>query len=1104
MRAHRRLLLVLALLVAVGAAGTVLGLAPLVRWIAVARIHAATERPVAIEAVTLNLLTGRITVRGLRLAERDGSTPFADVERLDARVRLAPLLLGHIRIRELVVDGSTVRVVRLPGGTFNFSDLIERPGTPMRPLDVAVDRFALSGGTITLEDRALPEPRTWSSEQISIEAHNVSTRRADGSAVGRSVTAGAPLSVELRQFRLHPIHLIATLTTEGVDLSPLRLYFPPDAPIVLTRGRASSTITVALDARDGLRVDATGRLEDVAFGSPDAGEPLALVPALSAQVAGFGARDGALQLARLAVEGTMRVRDPSARGRSRYETSRVQASISDLTWPATTSGRLDVLTSVPGGGTLSVAGTVRPPPDASQLRVRLADANLAPWARLLPVAVQAGGVAQADLQVNAALAPGVPTHVQGAVAVNQLTVTEGGRELLAARRVEARGLELHWPNRLLVTRVQISGPRGALNRDRAGAIVMPDLASAPGQRGDQARPAATPTLGVEVHEVAVHDGRLTWRDEAVTPTATLVVSGIDASVSNAAWPLRGPLGVRAAVRPPGGGELRLSGRVGVDPVTAELQVAGAGVELAPYQPYVPTAARVSGAADLDVAVTIPPVAERRATARGGASLSRLDVRDGERTVARVERAAASALELAWPDRLRIGRLALTRPWLLVERDADGHLALRSLLAPTASSRAEASRPGDAPASATPLAVSFGRVSVDDGGVRVVDHGVVPAFAVDVDSTQAQIDGLSTAAATPARVDLRGRVGAGAEFALRGTVAAFGGPLRVDVSGELDQFAVPRANPYLLRQVGWQSREGRLTTSLRCRLDGDALSAHTDVRVSRLQLVRASSHDEAQARIGLPLGLITTLLKDRRGDIVVSFPVGGRLNDPRFDFRDALWSAMRTVAVNAITLPVSWIGRVHFTSDSRIERIQVDPVTFEPGTATLTPEGEGQVARLAAFLERLPQVALRLTPIVSAADAEALKGRMLETALERLAEKSQLSRDDAAKLLFAQRFPGQPVPDSVDATLGALRERTPLPPAALPELATRRLQVVVDGARQAGIAVAGRLAEARAEERPIGGSRVEIDVREPDAPRGSTFRDALRRLGAPLRGPDARE
>lgn len=1104
MRARRRLVLVLGLLVAVLAGGTMLGLAPLLRWIAVGRIHALTGRPAAIEAVALNLLTGRITVRGFRLAERDGVTPFAEVERLEARVRLPTLLLGHLRIRELVVDGPTVRVVRLPGGAFNVSDLIDRQESPPRLVDVTVDRFTLNGGAVTLEDRALSEPRTWSSEQITIEAHNVSTRRDDGWAVGRSVTAGAPLSVEIRQLRLHPVHLIATLTTEGVDLSPLRLYVPSDAPVVLARGRASSTITVALDARDGLRVDATGGLEDVALGRAEGGEPLALVPALSAQVAGFGVRDGKLRLTRLVVEGTMSVRDPSRAGRDRYPPSRVQASVSDLTWPATTSGRLDVLTSIPGGGTLSVAGALRPPPEASQLRLRIADGNLAPWSQLVPVAVRVGGLAQADLQVNAPLAPEIPTRVRGAIAVDQLVVIEGRRELLTARRVEARGLELHWPSRLVVTRVQISGPRGTVQRDRDGAISLAGLSPSRGQSSDPARPASTPALAGEIHEVALHDGQLIWRDEAVAPTATLVLSGIEASVSNAAWPLRGPLGVRAAARPPGGGQVRLSGRVGVDPVTADLRVTGAGVDLAPYQPYVPTAARITGATDLDLAVTVPSEAERRVTARGGATLSRLDVRDGERTVVRVERATASAVALDWPERLTIGRVALTRPWLLVERDVDGGLALRTLLAPTAGSRTRPSRPSDTPPSSTTLAVSVGRVSVEDGGVRVVDHAVSPAFAVDVGSTSVQIDGLSTASPTPARLDLRGRVGAAAEFAVRGTVAAFGGPLRLDLSGELQQFAVPRANPYLLRQVGWQTREGRLTTSLRCRVDGDALSAHTDVRVSRLQLAPAGGHDEAQARIGLPLGLITTLLKDRRGDIVMSFPVGGRLNDPRFDFRDAVWSAMRTVAVNAITLPVSWIGRVQFTPDSRIERIQVDPVTFEPGTATLTQEGDGQLARLVAFLDRLPQVTLGLTPIVSAADAEALKERLLETALERLSAKSQLPRDEAVRRLFAERLPSQAVPGSVEAALGTLREQTPLPDTALPELATRRLQAMQDSASQAGIDVTRRLAVSAPQERATGGSRVEIAVREPDGPRGSAFRDVLRRLGAPFRNPQAHE
>ena len=66
--------------------------------------------------------------------------------------------------------------------------------------------------------------------------------------------------------------------------------------------------------------------------------------------------------------------------------STVRASVSDLTWPATTPGQIDVFTSIPGGGTLAVVGAVRPPPDATQLPLRLTNLNLAPWAQRLPLA----------------------------------------------------------------------------------------------------------------------------------------------------------------------------------------------------------------------------------------------------------------------------------------------------------------------------------------------------------------------------------------------------------------------------------------------------------------------------------------------------------------------------------------------------------------------------------------------------------------------------------------------------------------------------------------------------------------------------------------------
>jgi Domain of Unknown Function (DUF748) len=1103
MRTRRWVLGILALGLIAVALG-LYNLPGLVRRVAIARLQAITGRPVSIDVVELNPLTGRVAVGGFRIDERgEPAGPFASIDRLEARLHVLALLRGHVWLSRLTVAGSTVRVVRLPSGDFNLSDLIESSGPSGRVLDVTVDHFALSGGTVTLEDRALAEPRTWSSEQITIEARNVSTRRSDGSAVGRSVTVGSPVTLEIRNMRLYPVHLQATLTTENVDLTPLQVYVPPSAPILITRGRASTSLAITLDARDGLRVDATGRLEDVSLVSSDGGAPIAVVPRLTAEIGGFGFRDGDLQLARLAIDGAVTARDPALAPGGRPATSTLRASVADLTWPVRGPGRLDLLASIPGGGNLAVAGALQPPPAASQVRLRLTGLDLARWARFAPIAARITGFAEADLRIDEPLVADVPRHIEGSVAVNRLAVGDARHELLGARRVEARGLELDWPRRLVAKRLSINGPRGLIERDRSGDFPLAALARRPGsattpQRGgDTGRASGKPTFGVEITELTVQDGRLTWRDETVPSGLPLIVSGLEARVTGLTWPVNGPLGVRLAASTPGGGSLQASGRVALDPATADLRIVARNVELSPYQPYVPIAARVSGAADADVAVMVAADSERHTRLRGTAGVARVDVRDGARTVARIERATATGLEVDWPGRVAIGRLALVRPWFLVERDERGGLPLRALLVP-APSGAGGSAAAEGVTGAEPTTVIIARLSAEDGGIRLVDRAVSPAFAVDLQPATLSIDGFSTRPVAPARVSLTGRVGASAELAVSGTIGVFGGPLRLDLDGELREFAVPRTNPYLVQQVGWQTRDGRLTTKLQCRVEGDALSARTDVRVSRLQLVRASSHDEAQARIGLPLGLITSLMKDRRGDITLSFPVGGRLSDPRFDFRDALWSAVRSVAINAITLPVSWIGRVQFTPDSRIERIQVDPLAFEPGTAQLTAEGEGRMARLAAFLEQLPDVTLALTPVVSPRDAEALRRLRLEAAIDRLARQERLSRDDALARLFAQQLPGRPAPDTPAATLAMLLDQAPLPIAELPELAAQRLQAVHTAARRVGIEPPRLIDEALAQREDASG-RIELEVREPGAPRASKFRETLRRLGVPLKG-----
>src|SRR5262249_56543515 len=118
---------------------------------------------------------------------------------------------------------------------------------------------------------------------------------------------------------------------------------------------------------------------------PGEREPAARVPTLTAQLTGFAFQDGQVQIGRFEAQGSGSVRDPRPGRRARYQLSTVRASIADLTWPEPASGRLDVLTAIPGGGTLAVSGMVRPPPAASQLRLRVTNLQLAPWTQFLPV-----------------------------------------------------------------------------------------------------------------------------------------------------------------------------------------------------------------------------------------------------------------------------------------------------------------------------------------------------------------------------------------------------------------------------------------------------------------------------------------------------------------------------------------------------------------------------------------------------------------------------------------------------------------------------------------------------------------------------------------------
>jgi uncharacterized protein involved in outer membrane biogenesis len=1484
----RRRLAWLALALLLGAAlltaATLLLLPRYARELVTWQLERLTARAVHIEALELSLAGGRFSVRGLRITDHDGGL-LAELERLDGRFRPLALLRAHVWLETLALDAGRVRIVRTGPDRFNISDLLERRGPARQAVAVSVDRFTVTGGWVQLEDRTLSPTRTWRSEHIWLQAQDVTTRGPHGTAVGSTTVAGALVTLRVEDLQLAPVHLRAHVNVRDLDLTLAALYLPPDAAVRLARGTVHAGIDVALDARDGVRLDAEAVVEGLALrrpGLPDdalaapelrllvrelrqRGEGLALryasaegdvtvldpttTPprrltfadltltvsgidelrhaqaqvALHATVPGGGeidvggtagiavrradlrvrarrvelaalapylplagrldglatadvqvvaAHDRALQLrvtgqarvervtlgdgvrtpltaaaltatglrytwpaavaldrlvvtqpvasvqrdagggidvtplfrrppeqadaaapgaraepdlrvgeltledgrvlftdaasgarldvrrlaltardvswpgrgssaltlsasvagadvtgrgtvdaarraadlalvargadlavvrpwlpiagrvdgvvsradlrlvaahehalalrvtgditletlalgddarrpvsaARLTARGldftwpaTVRItsltlgapdvsveRDASgaldllallrpaspatgsdapahtpvaadvAVGRLRIEDARVRvrdaatgggAELSslgltarDVAWPARGASRVRLAATL-AGGHLSARGTVDAVRRRADLALTLRGADLAvlqPW---LPMVGRVRGAADADVSVSAGLQPPA-LAMQGSVGVTDLAFLEGTRPLLTVARVEAGGLDLQWPTRLAIERLRVDTPWAQIDRTPDGELSLRAIfRTAPGRApvGSPAAAGGLPGgLQVSVRDALFENGGTSIVDDAVEPAARFEVRGSRLALGDLTWPSRGPATVQLSTMMPAGGTLRARGTFSIEPTRLTLEVDLDQVNLAPARPYLPLDVRLSGrlsgratvagAFDDTVALAVD----------GNATVDRLALGDSERRLATAQRAELTGFSYRYPASIRIAALTLRRPWALIERDAAGRLELASMLvrrrAPGATvAGGAAPAPGGDGIAAAAVQVGLQTVTLEDGFLRFVDRSTEPDYAEELSGITLQGEGIGTDPGRPGTVSLQGRLASGTPLAIRGQVGALTGPRFVDLTLEVRDLPVPRLNPYLAQLSAWIARQGRLTAALHYKIHGDDLEASNLLALDGLELDPARGGNEVQQRVGLPLDLLVSLLKDRQGNIRITLPVGGRLSAPDFDYGDAMWTALRNLSIRLVSLPFSWVGKMFYTADARIDALEVYPVTFQTASTAPTVPGYEQLDRLATFLRDSPAIRLRVRPVTTVADVTALRRAALEARLGGPGA-DPAARRRAALALYAELFPRRAPPASDAELLEALTRETRTPGRALRTLAQERVAAIREALARAGVP-ADRLqpADARAAVESEGEGRVEFEI-----------------------------
>jgi hypothetical protein len=284
----------LKILIGIAAAVIVLGgvflavLPEIVRRVAIAQVPKLTGRVLLLDDVDLNVFTGHLALKGVKVEKAGTNERAYEIERIDVRLDYLPLFAHHVRVKEISVLAPKIQIVRRGPVEFDFSDILNRfKGSAPSPSPQSKEpsKWVVTLQQVTIQhltgvgrDQTTSPESVWRIDDLDLAASNL--------MIGPDARPGrlqlsfrlndAPITVTSDALVLVPLAAKARATVEGFDVAPVRAYLPASVPASPRAGKVSLAMAGAIEldptglkrgsvqgkvATAGLEVFQTGKTE---------------------------------------------------------------------------------------------------------------------------------------------------------------------------------------------------------------------------------------------------------------------------------------------------------------------------------------------------------------------------------------------------------------------------------------------------------------------------------------------------------------------------------------------------------------------------------------------------------------------------------------------------------------------------------------------------------------------------------------------------------------------------------------------------------------------------------------------------------------------------
>ena len=642
------------------------------------------------------------------------------------------------------------------------------------------------------------------------------------------------------------------------------------------------------------------------------------------------------------------------------------------------------------------------------------------------------------------------TVTAGPLALEQLALRQNGKSLVSLGKLEVKGLQVPVDKRTVsLESLALNTPTLAVERGSDGRWMFERWAKVqaqtptPASETTAAKAATDAPWVVRVGELALQGGAVAFADNAQPRPVALEVSALDVSAKSLATDSGKPGAFTLSARAAAGkgnaksvaGKIDYQGTLALQPLATQGKLDATRVPLHGLDGYL--------AQQLAIELLRADVGFRGQVAfaqsdkgaslklAGDAAIEELKANSTAASTPMTEAQVGEEL-LAWKSlnlrglnvatapgtapKVQVGETSLQDFFARITINEAGRINLRDIVkgepqtppVTAATAAASAPVPSASAASATqpvqtaardPLApvVQFGPMSLVNGKVLFSDFFIKPNYSADLTELTGKLGAFSSEApgSEPqlAALELLGRAEGSASLEVSGQLNPLAQPLALDIAGKVRDLDLPPLSPYSVKYAGHGIERGKLSVDVTYKvLPNGQLTASNRIVLNQLTF----GEPVAGAPNSLPVRLAAALLADRRGVIDLDLPISGSLNDPQFRIGPVIGKIILNLIGKALTSPFSLLASAFGGG------VEMSSVAFAPGSATLSPEAQQNLGKVAKALVDRP--ALKLT-VTGTANLEAEREGLQRERLQQLvrAEKRR-AQPDSTEPVTADEYP----------------------------------------------------------------------------------------------------